>query len=791
MTTSYDRSSVLALLLYVFGLAAGTQCIGVIAYPTDAVLMMIAFVLAGIVRRDLGRLSWLGAVLALVGLASIPTLPESRIAAAMLWFYGLSHRQESPRDSLHRALGLSCVLLLVFQVARGWSPLLWHGQESAARIASALASTFARVPVDVGPSYIGFGLLGLGVFVLVGLWSRSDERSVRPLLFALTSMAILWLVYLWLLARVPLKVGEFELTREAPFWHFIGSHVYPHYAPLILLGALLFPLAWFAKSLDTSHPRPVTRSRYGLVGIAALAVAAILLQSSRANAEAGGRIAIYEKGFVNWIKPSHGYYGPGSVGMMGLLPDYLTRGGYQPEKISELSKAALDDKDVLVVVNQTELFRDDELRAVRDFVRGGKSLLVLGDHTAWKQDMVLPNQLLADTAIRFNFDNAEFFVGGWLHSYDFWPHQIVAGLERDENSAGSVIGASLDIRYPAVPLVVGRHGFSDPGDTTQQHRAFMGNRKFDVGERLGDLVLAAVQEVGDGRVMVVGDTSAFSNGVMTIAWPFVMQAFEWLAGRGGSSASLPREVAALLLLVLAAVITFRSWRGDGVQVGLVVAVGAAIAMLRPSPSATHFPQQPAGSLPLAVIENAHAPQCSREGVMEEGLSSFTIHLMRDGLLPVHCNEFSSAMIDNAQLVISIAPTDRYREDEVTKLVDFVRAGGRMILSVGMEEEAAAHPLLEAFGFQLEACPLGMTKGEVEPGHGSPSFISAWPVVGSGEVLARIWGRSVACMRDVGRGRVAVIGDSRFLRDVNLETKQGVARGNIDFLRNLIGRLLES
>src|SRR5205814_1376159 len=116
------------------------------------------------------------------------------------------------------------------------------------------------------------------------------------------------------------------------------------------------------------------------------------------------------------------------------------------------------------------------------------------------------NDLLTGTAMRIKFDSAIFQVGGWLQSYEALAHPTQEGIGDDRNSFGVVTGASVGTHWPARPVLVGRWGFNDPGDEGSSV-AMMGNHQYDAGERLGDVILVSEQPVGQGKIVVFGDTS--------------------------------------------------------------------------------------------------------------------------------------------------------------------------------------------------------------------------------------------------------------------------------------------
>ncbi|MCY2924960.1 MAG: hypothetical protein NT031_05890, partial [Planctomycetota bacterium] len=168
------------------------------------------------------------------------------------------------------------------------------------------------------------------------------------------------------------------------------------------------------------------------------------------------------------------------------------------------------------------------------------------------------------------FDSALFEVGGWLQSYDALAHPATSGLRDDRNQFGSVIGASMQVRSPARPVLVGRFGWAEPGDAGSAE-AMMRDRRFTAGERLGDIVLAGEQPAGKGRVFAFGDTSTITNGITVGAHPFVSRLLTYLAAKGsvGNPQALWRQIAGLLAaaMLLAGLV----WRGQGLR----TAAGAA------------------------------------------------------------------------------------------------------------------------------------------------------------------------------------------------------------------------
>jgi hypothetical protein len=265
-----------------------------------------------------------------------------------------------------------------------------------------------------------------------------------------------------------------------------------------------------------------------LVGLALVLPVLASLNTRQLSLE-GKKIVIHEKGFLNWLKPKHGEYGRLSVGTYGMLPEFVQLYGATCLVSPDLSEADLAGAHLLVLIFPNKPWSDGQLERIWNFVRKGGSLLVLGEHTVReKEGGNRFNDVLQPAAMRVAFDSAMFEVGGWLESYEALNHPATLGLGDHRNEFGVVIGASVETRWPARPFLIGRYGFSDPGDPSNDESkggSMMGNHKYDAGEKLGDPILAAEQRFGRGRIMVFGDTSGFTNCILFGSHDFVTRLF--------------------------------------------------------------------------------------------------------------------------------------------------------------------------------------------------------------------------------------------------------------------------
>ncbi|HZL06947.1 MAG TPA: hypothetical protein VFE45_16265, partial [Coriobacteriia bacterium] len=273
--------------------------------------------------------------------------------------------------------------------------------------------------------------------------------------------------------------------------------------------------------------------------------------------------------------PVFGSYGLENGGMFGLLPDYLRGRGYSVRVVKELTRTDLAWAGVLAIFNLRSTLDGTTDRAVRDFVEGGGSLLVAGDHTGQQEIREPSNALLEPYGITLNFDSAIPVRDGWFNGVEMRPHPVMARARQPGMQV--LIGASLTVLPPARTLLVGRDGYSDPGNEENVAEGFLGNMQHDGGERFGDIPLIAESSAGAGRVLVFGDTTSFQNAALPHSYEFIDDVFAWLAAASSAvSAQVVRILAAVLLTISCIVLL---WMCVPARVSATIPVLAAVAML--------------------------------------------------------------------------------------------------------------------------------------------------------------------------------------------------------------------
>ncbi len=542
-----------------------------------------------------------------------------------------------------------------------------------------------------------------------------------------------------------------------------------------------------------------------------LALAAVLLVGLGLNKSdlKGKTIVAYEKGYLNWRKPE---YDSQIDGFYGMLPTFVESLGGKFSKSKDLSERDLAAADVLVLLHPDQPWSEAALERVWNYVRRGGSLLLAADPVISEGDSRSSfNDVLRPTAMQVRYDTAVTRTGNWEQSYEVLAHPATAGLDDLRNRFGFELGSSIRTRWPARPVVVGRWGWSDPGSDA----VTTGVSYYNAGKRLGDLVLAAEQPFGQGRIFVLGGTSPLRNEMLPNAYPFVGRLLSYLAQKPSSPQAFWRQLLGLLALAaMAALVALRpaAWQiiltSAVLCVSLVCCTAAGYWSGRVLPDGR--PRASSSFNNIAYIDASHLEAYSSELGASHGIAGLMQTLMRHGYLPLLAPELTAEQLERAGLLISIAPARQFSDGERSVIHGFVAGGGTFICMAGAEDARASAPLLAEFNFTVPRSPVppGSEAREPEPlgfmeqvfgkssAKRSVQFYAGWPLEcvapSQQEWVAWSNGQSsrpmVVSYSEQG-GTVVVIADTHFASNENLETAENSVPDNIYFWRWLLSRVV--
>ncbi len=847
----------IALGLLAAWFAAGS-C-GPLAYSLQALIVWTLLLAAVIlVRPQPGFYGWIAALAVLLTAVWLPVLLDARAGQLLLLvgmvFGLLAAAKPDPERRLLALGGTSVVVLALYHMAQTQVPAIWLATERLGAWLGYAIGVLTGKPLEIGASFAGLDFLVLSItFVLVTL--PHARRPRWPLLvFCGICLVLGQAMYLAILGHTQQIVDRLPPaalpTQNNPYvppdfcWSTILRARLPWNLPIlcaVIHGSIvLLFLRWSTWNLSpapSSQPDSPTRSVYrrrAMLLLPLLLAAAIPIFGSlrtTANTLAGKRILANQQDDIDYLVAEHGSYGQQSAGMFGLLPRLVKGLGGHFQESSTFSDTQLQQADVLLLLhpNQTTA---EQYERIWQYIRNGGSVAVITSGFSPETGLdSSSNDVLRGTSITVSQDAAHSDTGDWQESLVVFSHSAVTTTDPRTARCWSDSGASLHIGWGAKPLVVGRWGWSAP----QLGATWKESHPLETHARLGDLVLAAEQRIGRGRIVVLGDDTSFLNEGLVKGYALVGNVLAYLAHPPSGPQRVWRQWLGLLAcLVLGYLLVLRNEPLELIAVSLVLAVSVAACQSTSHHAAQVIPDgsriEPSSNAviknSLAYIDQSHLEAYSLDDWGFDSLNGLPLNLVRNGYLPLLMPSFSAERLAGAGLFISIAPARPYTPAERAAVRTFVERGGILICMVGAEQAAASNPLLADFGLHIPVspAPTGATWPEPEPfGRTRALYLNvenpethesyqvgmrlyaAWPVeplADDIEVLA--YGHNelrvvdsdtelpVIISRQVGDGTVVLIGDSSFALNKNLEYIGGEAfeggHENADFWRWLLARV---
>lgn len=811
-------------------IAAGST--GTLAHPLRIALTWVALLVAVVSVWPWKRRQRLLAVAAtaLVGLPlviPVVSIHEILMVAAILGLLAAS--QEGANRTVLLVCSLAVLALTVFRLACLSIPAVWLVSDSIGAAVGRIGSVVAGRPLNVGATFAGLDFLVLiAAFYAGWLYFATGPRLARSV-YAAAAILSAHLLYLVALA---FALDLAEMLPERPEPSFIHPYVPPDWswpaAVRVLLpwnvpavaavfhvcvAAIMLrwvswrsvseesPLWWkdSSRTFGSEDRRRLVRS-YGPLVLAVLLPIAATLSLGRSDL-ADKTIVAGGQGNLDWARPQHDFYGQYSAGTFGMLPLFVESLGGEFRVSADLAAEDLAAADVLLLLRPTGPMPADQQERIWEFVRQGGSLLVAAEPFVRVGNVMSAfNDVLEPTGMSVRKDVAISVTGNWQHAYSLLAHPIASGVDERARHLFTDSAASIRLGWPARPIVTGRWGWSDPGTDA----VLTGVSRYEAGERLGDLVLAAEQRFGKGTVAVVGDGRCLTNEGNVRGHVLTGRLLSYLAGNAGSPQSPWRWL--ITLVMCAAFLAVVLWRPNASRV-VCAALLMSVSLAASHSIGRHSTRVvPDGRIldanhereyrGLAYIDASHLEAYSDVDWALDGINDLALTLMRNGYLTLTMPELSGERLDRAAIVVSIAPARRFSRSERRLLHEFVQDGGVFICTVGAEEASASRAVLTEFGINVPASPVPTIGKWREPeplgrfpsdylnandyGAGdykaSVAFYAGWPVevdALDSEVLVYAMRKGtnveepVVVSRNVGGGKVVVIGDTGFAMNKNL------------------------
>lgn len=873
------RVSIPATLAVTVGIAAAwiaAGSSGLLAHSLRHVLtclMLGACIVAGWPSLEKKWQDWIlfgGGILVTFLFAVLP-LETVNVLAVVIILSTLAHFH---RGVDGRALFLSASAVFCFAVVhflfRSYPPC-WIIENQLGQSLGWMAAKMTGKQLSTGATFGGVDFLLLMGF-LYGLWLyNSKSPRTNRAVFAGIAIIIAQFAYLTTLAfsekilahNPPVYPLEDDYLRVgATVWQNSLRAMIPWNLPIVaivlqsLVAAMMFRFtAWRDDSLSTSQnlpsglkpnftqfvpPKSAKPSIYYKL---APAVVAMLLAGLTSlwmiKPDLNGKtILAYRSAEVSWTTPKQGQLTENGY---GLLADYVQTLGGKFSFSQLLTKEELSKADLVILLNPDAKFSSQQQADLDEFVSRGGSLLLAGDRIKYQPKL---NEQLKSTGIQITSNMTVNRTEGWEQSCQMMNHPVTLGSNDPYNSFGLESAYRLSVKGFAYPLLVGRWGWDNSsinekavGLASVATEANTGNKIqhpcYEAGDRLGDLVLMAETNRGNGKIVILGDMTCLSNDMLPVSYEFLGRLMGYLAQKT-PAISLWRTAGVLLFaaILLILIIAMRKASQTAMTAFVFAAALVFCGISTIDSQRIKFGDAEKFPRPLALIDASHLEAYSdklwhplptvKEFISsdwpDQGLGHFTRTLESNGYLPLRLKELTPASLEAGNLLILNAPGRRYSSDEMQVIQNFAARGGTLICIAGAEESRAINPLLEKFNIKVPPSPVSSHEKTWEPmPDGSKTipytkpednkqdqvqFYAAWDVVSltapgeSEDVMPQIYftennrERWIIVKRNVGGngGCIAVIADTYFAANANPDPSLNAGEENDRFWKWFLPRV---
>jgi len=596
-------------------------------------------------------------------------------------------------------------------------------------------------------------------------------------------------------------VGVFVLILGAFIVHIVLQGILVSYVARTLTKDVYFAIVGLAVLLPLSGTSPPEVCRLPIRGYRwvvplGLGIAVFLLGAlpalDKVEATAGKDVLFIDHNMLaSWQTPADKPPGSAFTGAsFGLLPQYAAAYGHRFQIVDQISDATLHGQDVIVLINPGRSFSVEEQSLVLGFVRQGGGLLAMGDHTDIGGIMQFFNELLAPLGIGLRFDSAVSIHREWINELDLArPFSDIFGADEIPISIGASVWSRASLFVE--PLAIGLAAFSDPGDRFNTDSALLGNLEYDRSERYGEIPLAITRYYGRGRIALFGDTSAFQNTSLASSNRLLASLLAWLSDGPSRGTAAARLLLALALVVIAPVgIGWMASRRSVLMAAVAVTIGVAAALVLGT--ALYLPDRPVGA-PLGIVDLAHNSLVSQRALDPTALDALVVALARTDYLPIISTRHRPVAPQAQDLFISVAGTAPFSRHEIGELLEAAGQGATVIIGTQWPLAASVKELFRDVEIGIINTPLGTIQPMVGGLDSTPEFTSTWPLVVSPawSALATVEFEGAtfvaAAERDIGAGRITVVGDTGIFTNASLEGRGYHYQENVDFLSHLLRR----
>jgi hypothetical protein len=393
-------------------------------------------------------------------------------------------------------------------------------------------------------------------FVMTMVWLLWAETSLVEIARKLSIVAAILIVValVRMACIVLLGNGLFDFvgyeSEELPWRPFMdeAANVWAYLPFLLAAGALLGrPLSPPILERDSRLALPPVMVWGGLAVLFVLGFATYWQPVGTAKS---GRIVIAGS-HAQWSRSDRPYdrnwYGADSGYNYAVMKRMLEKFYQVSDTTGVIGEADLDGASMLIIYLPDRRFSQEEIGRIREFVRGGGGLLVIGDHTNVFGSTSHMNELCEPFGFQYR-DDVSFDLDA-----DF--HQV---MDAPSPSNGFWHGTSFfKLRGPTSirPTSFLTRCIYDIGHSKSVRAIYSVNNFYppphdDPKMRFGDYCVATASHFGSGRIVAWADSTVFSN--FEIFYPgkyeFLLNTSQWLNHKDGIFAEIGQRLVPLALV---------------------------------------------------------------------------------------------------------------------------------------------------------------------------------------------------------------------------------------------------
>ena len=207
--------------------------------------------------------------------------------------------------------------------------------------------------------------------------------------------------------------------------------------------------------------------------------------------------------------------------------------------VEDIMETSLADTDILWILWPDRWFMPPEISGVRTKIEEGMGLLTTSEWSGIEYNAEILNSILEDAGIKFNKDRIIDPINAYTQS------EIAGGGEGEGSVIGGKVVEFIKIkdfsRHPIVGDLTELAYYSGCSLTAAPEHLLAkskfvsfsdidGDKKWSQGEKIGSACVAAFSELGEGRLVAVGDTSLFTDKYITFKdnGKFMENTVNWL-----------------------------------------------------------------------------------------------------------------------------------------------------------------------------------------------------------------------------------------------------------------------